>query len=112
MSRGNSSINMSTLVCDYCKKSGHTRDRCYKLHGYPSNPKFQKGKRTSTAANVCPSNMSEQQSEEEPQMGKQMPISLSKDQYEQLLNILGNIQAGNGGFNSDDLNKHHQLESL
>ncbi|TMW80278.1 hypothetical protein EJD97_021933, partial [Solanum chilense] len=91
VSRGNSSINRSVLVCDYCKKSGHTRDRCYKLHGYPSNPKFQKGKGTSSAANMCASDMNAQQSEEEPEMGKQMPINLSKDQYEQLLNILGSI---------------------
>lgn len=22
-------------MCDYCKKIGHTRDRCFKLHGFP-----------------------------------------------------------------------------
>ena len=104
MSRGNSSINRSTLVYDYCKKWGHTRDRCYKLHGYPSNPKFQRGKGTSSAANMCASDMNAQQSEEETQMGNQMPINLSKDQYEQLLNILGSIQTGNGVSNSDNSN--------
>ena len=33
-----------------------------------------------------------------------MPLNLSKDQYEQQLNIMGTIQAGNGGFNSDNSN--------
>ena len=33
-----------------------------------------------------------------------MPLNLSKDQYEQQLNIMGTIQAGNGGFNFDNSN--------
>ncbi|KAL3360787.1 hypothetical protein AABB24_013971 [Solanum stoloniferum] len=37
MFRGSSSTNRSSLFSDYCKRSGHTKDRCYKLHGYPSN---------------------------------------------------------------------------
>lgn len=27
--------NRGRIVCDYRRKTGHTRDRCYKLHGYP-----------------------------------------------------------------------------
>ncbi|XP_060216422.1 uncharacterized protein LOC132643902 [Lycium barbarum] len=34
--------NKSSLLCKYCKKPGHTIDKCYKLHGYPSNFKFTK----------------------------------------------------------------------
>ncbi|XP_070009661.1 uncharacterized protein [Nicotiana sylvestris] len=26
----------NNLFCDYCKYKGHTRDTCYKLHGYPA----------------------------------------------------------------------------
>ncbi|XP_016436935.2 uncharacterized protein LOC107763039 [Nicotiana tabacum] len=29
--------NKNNLFCDYCNYKGHTRDTCYKLHGYPSN---------------------------------------------------------------------------
>ncbi|KAG5620050.1 hypothetical protein H5410_005268 [Solanum commersonii] len=55
--------NKPRIICDYCKKPGHTRDKCYKLHGYPhtnnqnanisiqngyrgnnQNPRFNKGK--------------------------------------------------------------------
>ncbi|KAI4357135.1 hypothetical protein L6164_001102 [Bauhinia variegata] len=32
----------STITCNYCKTPGHTKDKCYKLHGYPANFKFQK----------------------------------------------------------------------
>nr|XP_018634467.2 uncharacterized protein LOC104119935 [Nicotiana tomentosiformis] len=31
------------LTFKYCKKSGHTIDKCYKLYGYPPNFKFTKG---------------------------------------------------------------------
>lgn len=29
-------INFSNLYCEYCRFKGHTKDTCYKLHGYPS----------------------------------------------------------------------------
>lgn len=41
--RGNSSTSRSSLFCDFCRRTGHTRERCYKLHGYPSNSKVSKG---------------------------------------------------------------------
>jgi len=28
----------SHLTCEHCKKTGHTIDKCYKLHGYPNRP--------------------------------------------------------------------------
>nr|XP_016458147.1 PREDICTED: uncharacterized protein LOC107781862 [Nicotiana tabacum] len=40
-------------TCKYCKKPGHTIDKCYKLHGYPPNFKFTKGTASrKTAAHV------------------------------------------------------------
>ncbi|KAH0773335.1 hypothetical protein KY290_010472 [Solanum tuberosum] len=42
-STGNSyAQNKSYLFCDYCKRSGHTKDRCYKLHVYTPTPDFSK----------------------------------------------------------------------
>nr|XP_033516256.1 uncharacterized protein LOC108947949 [Nicotiana tomentosiformis] len=49
-----SSTSRPRTFCDHCKRAGHTKDKCFKLHGYPQdfnhNPKYNKGKRT--AANV------------------------------------------------------------
>ncbi|GAB4851720.1 hypothetical protein Ancab_039938 [Ancistrocladus abbreviatus] len=39
-----------SLVCSYCKKQGHTVDKCYRIHGFPANFKFTKGKRPTAAA--------------------------------------------------------------
>ncbi|XP_047250075.1 uncharacterized protein LOC124885866 [Capsicum annuum] len=33
------------MTCKYCKKSGHTIDTCYRLHGFPVDFKFIKNKR-------------------------------------------------------------------
>ena len=78
MIRGNASTDRSSLFCDYCKRSGYTKDICYKLHVYPSNLRFQKGKDTSSA-HVCASDMNGHQSKEGPKFKKQMPLNLFKD---------------------------------
>ncbi|XP_059309926.1 uncharacterized protein LOC132061067 [Lycium ferocissimum] len=35
----------NTVFCNYCKKPGHTIDKCYKIHGFPTDFKFTKAKR-------------------------------------------------------------------
>ncbi|KAI3966625.1 hypothetical protein MKW92_016162, partial [Papaver armeniacum] len=41
-----------SYYCDYCHKDGHTRDRCYKLNGYPPNYKRRDGKTLATTSAV------------------------------------------------------------
>jgi len=41
---------MSNLFCDHCKKTGHIKEKCYKLHGFPPDFKFTKEKNAGTAA--------------------------------------------------------------
>ncbi|XP_049364569.1 uncharacterized protein LOC125829386 [Solanum verrucosum] len=103
LANSNSSTSRSSLFCDFCKSTGHTRERCYKLHGYPSNSKFSKGKSVGFAANMCTSENDRNHCEEDPELRKQMPLNLSKDQYEQLLNLLGSLQVGHGAPNSDNM---------
>lgn len=35
-------IDKNKLLCDHCKRKGHTKDGCFELHGYPSW--WEKGK--------------------------------------------------------------------
>ncbi|XP_070035539.1 uncharacterized protein [Nicotiana tomentosiformis] len=49
--RGSYPQNRSRLYCEFCKRPGHSKDKCYKLHGYPQNSpqssqqsRFNKGK--------------------------------------------------------------------
>ncbi|OIT19221.1 hypothetical protein A4A49_57217, partial [Nicotiana attenuata] len=117
-------------MCDYCKKPGHTKDKCFKLHGYPEsfgqsrnqnynpnqqfnqnfqsfnrNQNFSKGKRI--VANVhgdhsseMPSNKGEAQCD----LNTDQTISLSKEHYGQILNLLQHFQASNGGDNANTSN--------
>lgn len=39
---GNLEIKKSDQYCKYCRKSGHVKENCYKLIGYPSHFKFNK----------------------------------------------------------------------
>ncbi|OIT36445.1 hypothetical protein A4A49_63674, partial [Nicotiana attenuata] len=32
----------NTSICSYCKKPGHTIDKCYRIHGFPTDFKFTK----------------------------------------------------------------------
>nr|XP_010315068.1 uncharacterized protein LOC104645378 [Solanum lycopersicum] len=89
------------MFCEYCKRTGHVKDRCYKLHGYPSNTRNPRGRGKGSAANVHTSEGDGNKCEENFEQGKQMPVNLSKGQYEQLLNLLGNMH---GGAESDYLN--------
>ncbi|XP_059298696.1 uncharacterized protein LOC132051575 [Lycium ferocissimum] len=34
------------LFCKYCKRPGHVIEKCHRLHGYPPNFQFSKGKKT------------------------------------------------------------------
>ncbi|KAH0738905.1 hypothetical protein KY290_037610 [Solanum tuberosum] len=52
--KGSSSGSSSglRLFCDYCKRPGHIKDKCYRLHGFPPNFKFTKEKNAAIAAAV------------------------------------------------------------
>ncbi|XP_075111267.1 uncharacterized protein LOC142181719 [Nicotiana tabacum] len=41
-----------SLFCKYCKKNNHTIETCYRLHGFPQNFKFTKGRKYGTTANI------------------------------------------------------------
>jgi hypothetical protein len=38
-------------VCSHCGITGHTMEKCYRLHGFPPGFQFNKGKNASSAAN-------------------------------------------------------------
>lgn len=51
--RTSQAIHLPSLnFCDYCKKPGHTRDNFYRIHGFPLDFKFIKGRNTTSATNV------------------------------------------------------------
>lgn len=82
--------NKALLFCDYYKKTGHTEDRCYRLHGFPQDFKFTKGRNLSAATNVL-ENIEGMSSGNLEGSNIRLDHNLTRDQYNQLTRILGNI---------------------
>ncbi|OIT01667.1 hypothetical protein A4A49_56829, partial [Nicotiana attenuata] len=84
--------------CDYYKKPGHIKERCYKLHGYPQDSRFNKGKRIAVNVHggqeesVIEGGNGNNGSAQEQDRTMQ---NLTKEQYNQLVSILENFHAGN-----------------
>lgn len=86
----------STLHCNYCKKPGHSIEKCYKLHGFPADFKFTKPKRfansvtsTQDSGNVNNSaGMSIQNNNSVPNSTNPVFPGLSPDLCSQLVNLL------------------------
>nr|XP_016442284.1 PREDICTED: uncharacterized protein LOC107767711 [Nicotiana tabacum] len=88
-----------SAICKYCKKSGHTIDKYYKLHGYPPNFKFTKGpplrktaahvelEQDSSSNAVVPGGRSQSDISSESVFDSMVP-GLTKDQYSQLMMLL------------------------
>lgn len=50
-----SHIEANKLFCNYCKKSGHVIDKCFKLHDFPADFKFTKPKRMAAQTEITSS---------------------------------------------------------
>ncbi|XP_075104674.1 uncharacterized protein LOC107769033 [Nicotiana tabacum] len=72
----------STVSCKYCKKTGHTVDKCYRLHGFPQDFKFTKNRKGSTS---CVQN-----TDVPTQLGSSSSSShgFTKEQYQQIMSLI------------------------
>lgn len=84
----------NNYYCEHCKMSGHTIQRCYKLHGYPQN---MKNDRKFAAANSA-------QCDKEDQSNDSTLMSFTPTQYQQLLQLLGKEK-------NEDINLDHTSNS-
>lgn len=93
--RGNSSG--LRLFCDYCKRPGHIKEKCYRLHGFPPNFKFTKGKNAAAAAvQGGSSDMLDNHLEglNNMKVDDTGSLTLTKEQQSQLMHLLGSFQSG------------------
>ncbi|OIT05061.1 hypothetical protein A4A49_65344, partial [Nicotiana attenuata] len=104
--------------CDYCKKLGHTKDKCYKLYRYPQNfgnshtqnpnrgqnlnqaEMFSEGRRIVASVQGTSSeamSTGKDRSEDGNEVGQ---VNLSKEQYGQILNLISSsTNYANGAVN-------------
>ncbi|PNY10433.1 hypothetical protein L195_g013469 [Trifolium pratense] len=88
--RGRGNVNNSTRVCTYCGKKGHIVDICYKKHGYPPNWGYGRDNQ-GNGGNAYANNVGADN--EGVNGGNVQPVdeghvSLTKDQYNSLLDLL------------------------
>ncbi|XP_019241958.1 PREDICTED: uncharacterized protein LOC109221994 [Nicotiana attenuata] len=108
--RGGYNSNKPRLFCDYCKKPGHSKDKCFKLRGYPQNSRYpsygnnNKGKRIASNVFRAPndgSNASEVEGDHHEE-GRIMH-HLTQEQYGKLFNNLEKLQVANTREKSGDM---------
>nr|XP_016503252.1 PREDICTED: uncharacterized protein LOC107821335 [Nicotiana tabacum] len=100
--RNNYNCRRPALQCDYCKLKGHTRDSCYKLHGYPADFKYRKkgGTPNTYANNVCSAGnqVSEAQGSSQQAASISTPPApaqfFTSEQYNQILQMLNKGKEG------------------
>ncbi|XP_074328421.1 uncharacterized protein LOC141666331 [Apium graveolens] len=71
----------NSFFCDHCKMTGHTMQRCYKLHGYP--PNGRNDKRQAAVVQI---------SDEEPHKDPPDNVSFTAAQYQQILKLIGKVK--------------------
>ncbi|XP_075104151.1 uncharacterized protein LOC142178470 [Nicotiana tabacum] len=82
------------IMCRYCKKPGHTIEKCYKLHGFPSDFKFTKNKRSTSYVQAEDTNSTPLTSF----IDKPSPVNhgFTTEQYQYLLTLLKQSHISSG----------------
>ncbi|WRX20101.1 Retrotransposon gag domain - like 10 [Theobroma cacao] len=100
--------NRNDLSCSHCGKNGHTRDKCYKLIGFPPDFKFTEGKNNPRKSinNVVQHSHTKQG--EHDTVSTMSQLSLIKNQVQILMTTLNE----NGGTSIDDDSSTSNSEQL
>ncbi|XP_070036037.1 uncharacterized protein [Nicotiana tomentosiformis] len=80
----------SNLSCKYCKKPGHIMNKSYKLHGFPPDFKFTKGKRIAACVQV--DSTDQPSSAHDSSQHEDVPHGFSKEQYAHLMSLFQQMQ--------------------
>ncbi|XP_019248797.1 PREDICTED: uncharacterized protein LOC109228070 [Nicotiana attenuata] len=83
----------SIVSCKYCKKPSHTVDKCYRLHGFPTDFKFTKSKKYASC--VQTENPSTTAVTTTSQQADPSAHGFTKEQYQHLLTLFQQVQMSN-----------------
>ncbi|XP_060182902.1 uncharacterized protein LOC132612837 [Lycium barbarum] len=83
----------NTPVCTYCKKIGHTIDKCYKIHGFPPDFKFTKSKKFQHTTHVNNA-LGIVEGYEQAGSSSGNPKSLTQENIRELLQLLQQMKLG------------------
>ncbi|XP_061374365.1 uncharacterized protein LOC133316602 [Gastrolobium bilobum] len=77
-----------TRICTHCDKKNHTMDTCYQIHGFPPGYRNLLPMRPRNAANHIAFGDFEENANDESKNVQNSNLSLTSDQYHQLMNLL------------------------
>ncbi|KAI3515606.1 hypothetical protein L1887_14507 [Cichorium endivia] len=80
-SDNNKSYSKKSLTCNHCKKPGHIKSQCYRLHGFPADFKFTKIKREDQKSTL-------QNAISTPTVTSNPHNGISQEQYQSLMQLL------------------------
>uniref|UniRef100_A0A803MB71 Retrotransposon Copia-like N-terminal domain-containing protein n=1 Tax=Chenopodium quinoa TaxID=63459 RepID=A0A803MB71_CHEQI len=80
--KGQTGKRLSNWYCDHSKMAGHGIERCFKLNGFP--PGW-----TGNAAKARTANLAKTDGEENADVGAELQVQMSNDQYNQYLAFIG-----------------------
>jgi hypothetical protein len=69
-------------VCSHCGVTGHTIEKCYKIHGFPPGFKFTRNKSAGTSSSA-----------NQVQLTESSPLPFTQSQVQQLMTFMQNMQA-------------------
>ncbi|XP_070046341.1 uncharacterized protein [Nicotiana tomentosiformis] len=131
-SPNNNHNNRNRPFCDYCKRPWHTKEKCYKLHGYPQsfsqnhnpninhnqtsnfnqnprqscnynhnsnnnqNNRFNRRNRTVANTYVATTDTQHVETEKHVAHDNTQNVSLTQEEYNQLVSLLQQFQSGGG----------------
>nr|XP_016476182.1 PREDICTED: uncharacterized protein LOC107797775 [Nicotiana tabacum] len=91
----------NTMFFNYYKKSGHLIDRCYKLHGYPTNNqpqnRFNNNQKAKRTAAMVQTSENDEGTGSESGQSTVCGGAITKEQMSQLMQLLQNVLVGSQG---------------
>ncbi|XP_049399809.1 uncharacterized protein LOC125863877 [Solanum stenotomum] len=111
-----SNSGKNAMFCDFCKRTGHIKAKCYRLHVYPQNNnqnqtpngynngqnfrqnnQHYKGKRVVANVHSDTSDMMSTHGDEQPQGNNHQNANITKEQYGKIMDLIQHFQNENMG---------------
>ncbi|XP_075080229.1 uncharacterized protein LOC142165756 [Nicotiana tabacum] len=89
-------------ICSYCKKPGHSIEKCYRIHGFPADFKFAREKRFQGGAQTNKASFSNEENEQGAESASGVQ-NLTKENVAELLQLIQQVKVGQNSAGTSDV---------
>ncbi|XP_070029595.1 uncharacterized protein [Nicotiana sylvestris] len=100
--KGNYGGKKNKLICSYCKKPGHTVEKCYRIIGFPADFKFTKNKRFQSAGTHANTALAAE--DRGNKTFNAIKRAITQEQYNNLCQLLQQVKSGSQGDMNSEVN--------